>query len=378
MTPIDWYFARGNKQTGPVSSAELKRLAASGEIRPDDLVWREGLTEWALARSVRGLFENEDQPAGAASEPVVALPGDAEPTARPEEAIATPSAVATRAGTRHVVDVLLNSLRSDAAARGVETTARVFRACGLYGLLVAMAVVAAFALIMAAKFDMLDNLLWGLGLIVLLGALQYVAGKSCDALERLGRTTGGTLVSTLLPDCFAALSLAAGLGMLFASASAAVEGSTWLPLLTGIAGAIVCGYAALAVLNPSTLSISIVSEEVRAGEEAIGSLMFLAKVLLRVVPVALGTGVIAGTLLMGYACYVALNADAMLVGPHFAASTARTVLVFSAALPLVVYALFLLYALLLDLCRAILGLPERAGEGAEEEANETELPDRQA
>ena len=65
MTPVDWYFARGNKQMGPVSAVDLKRLAAAGELLPDDLVWREGLAEWTKARNVRGLFEEESKPAGA-------------------------------------------------------------------------------------------------------------------------------------------------------------------------------------------------------------------------------------------------------------------------------------------------------------------------
>ena len=30
MSPVEWYYARDNKQMGPVSSLELKRLAAVG------------------------------------------------------------------------------------------------------------------------------------------------------------------------------------------------------------------------------------------------------------------------------------------------------------------------------------------------------------
>ena len=64
MAAIDWYFARGNKQMGPLSAADLRRLAAAGELSPDDLIWREGLAEWTKARNVRGLFEEESKPAG--------------------------------------------------------------------------------------------------------------------------------------------------------------------------------------------------------------------------------------------------------------------------------------------------------------------------
>jgi hypothetical protein len=52
---------------GPVSAAELKRLALAGELRRDDLLWREGLTDWSAAKNVRGLFEDERKPPGESS-----------------------------------------------------------------------------------------------------------------------------------------------------------------------------------------------------------------------------------------------------------------------------------------------------------------------
>jgi hypothetical protein len=55
MSPVEWYYARDNKQLGPVSPLELKRLADVGLLGPDDLVWHEGMTEWASASNVRGL-----------------------------------------------------------------------------------------------------------------------------------------------------------------------------------------------------------------------------------------------------------------------------------------------------------------------------------
>ena len=61
MSPVEWYYARENNQMGPVSSVELKRLADVGELLPEDLVWREGMTEWSVARNVRGLFELENK-----------------------------------------------------------------------------------------------------------------------------------------------------------------------------------------------------------------------------------------------------------------------------------------------------------------------------
>ena len=357
MTPIYWYYAHGNKQLGPVSSAELKHLATIGELLPDDLVWREGLAEWAPARSVRGLFDVETTPAAAQdqetpSQPVVPLGNDVQP----KESAATTIAAIPSASPKHPVDLLLDSLRSDFNARFVDSTAQLFRSCGLIGLWIAMAAVGAFAVIAAVKGDVLGNLLPGVMVILLLAALQYIAGKFCDVLDRLNRTTSGTLPSTALPDSVALLSLVAGLAVLFGSVPLAVQASMYPIILLGIAGFIVCGFVAFASLNPSTLNIAIAPDESRPSDEAIGVLMFLVKALMRTVPVALGAGVIAGTLMMGYACYEAFSNADYLLPAQFTAGMARSILLFSATLPLIAYLLFLLYSLLLNLCRAILTL----------------------
>ena len=65
MPEVQWYYARDDKQHGPVSGAELKQLAASGRLLAADLVWREGLEEWAPAGRLKGLFP--DAKAGAAT-----------------------------------------------------------------------------------------------------------------------------------------------------------------------------------------------------------------------------------------------------------------------------------------------------------------------
>jgi len=56
MAEIQWYYAHEQQQMGPVSSAELKRLAAASQLFPEDLIWREGMEEWAPALRVKGLF----------------------------------------------------------------------------------------------------------------------------------------------------------------------------------------------------------------------------------------------------------------------------------------------------------------------------------
>ncbi len=79
-----WYYMRDGQQHGPVSSAELRQLANSGQLSPDDLVWKEGASKWIPAGSVKGLFPavtNEPPPSNTAgnSPPVADPPGTNDP-----------------------------------------------------------------------------------------------------------------------------------------------------------------------------------------------------------------------------------------------------------------------------------------------------------
>ena len=45
----DWYYENGGKRHGPVAPAALKQLADAGQIRPETLIWRQGMPQWAQA-----------------------------------------------------------------------------------------------------------------------------------------------------------------------------------------------------------------------------------------------------------------------------------------------------------------------------------------
>lgn len=76
----DWYYAKNGQQKGPISPAELKKLATSGEIAPTDLVFQEGGTQWVEASTVKGLF-----PAGGAKPAPVPTPAPAPAPARRDD-----------------------------------------------------------------------------------------------------------------------------------------------------------------------------------------------------------------------------------------------------------------------------------------------------
>jgi uncharacterized RDD family membrane protein YckC len=51
---MSWYYAREGRQVGPVSEAELQAQVAAGVVRPDTLVWREGMASWQPYGGVAG------------------------------------------------------------------------------------------------------------------------------------------------------------------------------------------------------------------------------------------------------------------------------------------------------------------------------------
>jgi len=58
MTDAMWYYAQGDEEKGPVTTAQLKTLAANKQLQPTDLIWKDGMADWAPANTVRGLFDS--------------------------------------------------------------------------------------------------------------------------------------------------------------------------------------------------------------------------------------------------------------------------------------------------------------------------------
>lgn len=80
---VHWYYRTGTSEAvGPVSPAVLKQMANAGLLKPTDLLWHDGWTDWVPASKVRNLFAT----------PKATVSGPAES--------APPSPVATAEATR--------------------------------------------------------------------------------------------------------------------------------------------------------------------------------------------------------------------------------------------------------------------------------------
>lgn len=52
-----YFLAINGQQTGPFSLEQLQAMAARGQLAPADLLWKEGMSEWAPASNIGGIFD---------------------------------------------------------------------------------------------------------------------------------------------------------------------------------------------------------------------------------------------------------------------------------------------------------------------------------
>ena len=50
---MNWYYAAGGRQQGPVDDAQLDAMLQSGQINQDTLIWRDGMANWLPLRQAR-------------------------------------------------------------------------------------------------------------------------------------------------------------------------------------------------------------------------------------------------------------------------------------------------------------------------------------
>ena len=51
-----WYYTKNGQKFGPITDADLKQMASSGALQPNDSIWKEGMSDWKLASNFKDLF----------------------------------------------------------------------------------------------------------------------------------------------------------------------------------------------------------------------------------------------------------------------------------------------------------------------------------
>lgn len=70
----EWYYTKNGERKGPVSADGLRLLAQTGQLGPNDNVWKNGMAQWVPAKTINGLFSTTTPPDPAAVPPSTPLP----------------------------------------------------------------------------------------------------------------------------------------------------------------------------------------------------------------------------------------------------------------------------------------------------------------
>lgn len=62
MSNRSWFYASNGQQQGPFPEAQLRDLITRGTVRPDTLVWTEGMSGWQRAGEIPGLVPGGSSP----------------------------------------------------------------------------------------------------------------------------------------------------------------------------------------------------------------------------------------------------------------------------------------------------------------------------
>ena len=90
--PDEWYYTQDGRGRGPVSEARLKQLLDAQQLRPNDILWKEGMTEKIRVEDLLAAEEETPaEPPGPAEAPGPAAPPAGEPDRPPDVAAGPPA-----------------------------------------------------------------------------------------------------------------------------------------------------------------------------------------------------------------------------------------------------------------------------------------------
>jgi len=251
-----------------------------------------------------------------------------------------------------LLDRFLEWIRRIFPPEKFEALSKWFVRYGHIGMFSAAILSLIFWIIAAIAEPSIIFVLYGIGYAVLLLILQYTAGRFLHAGGSLINSSPSKLASGAFLDCLALLMEVAGI-LLFLRFLMRGQLSYFV---VGLGVWALCDSIAYIALHPLMVNITI-SEDTRAGEEAIGIMSFLVKAVVRIVPMAFGVGSIIGLVALLVATFSLLFG-----GTPEGGRAALKLIILCACLPFLSYVFFALYHLTIDVLRAILVLPQKFDE----------------
>ncbi len=74
-----WFLGRSGQQLGPYSTADVQRMAASGQVAPGDVFWKEGMAQWLPLASIPEFAARPGYPGMPGAQPYPGYPAGPSP-----------------------------------------------------------------------------------------------------------------------------------------------------------------------------------------------------------------------------------------------------------------------------------------------------------
>ncbi|MDX1631504.1 MAG: DUF4339 domain-containing protein [Thermoanaerobaculia bacterium] len=349
MAEDQWYYYKEDERHGPVSFERLQELAESGGLDADDLVSRPGMAEWVPAREVEDLF-----PAGAPLPPPPPGPAKGPGFGERIRRLGSSEDLVETMPHLRMVRSLLVRLRDWISADLLDTVDRWAKAVGSIALLVAALFLLLGFLIVGIRGENTGLIVGGLlGVPIVTILAHFIGAMFLDAGRSLLRESPSALSSPSFLTCFGLAAFVGSVLTVLGGIVGAIAGDP-TALLAGLALAVVLLYAGGVALSPESIHVDV-EGEASAGEEAIGVLMFLFKLPLRLVPLAFGAGLVVGFFASAILLWKSMTAEPCLA--QMTAIPTATGVFGVAVLPFLAWVVFLLLYLQVDILRAILVIP---------------------
>ena len=144
------------------TTSDLRALARSGRLDPDDLVWREGLADWVKARKLKGLFSEQAVPKPPSAPPAPTSSPTSSPTAK------------SNSSSLVLVNLLIGLAIICPASAILMAITKIHFVLGAFAGLMVIALVGAAAFALLFKSDRIPEstrgaIKWSVGLLIGIG-----------------------------------------------------------------------------------------------------------------------------------------------------------------------------------------------------------------
>ena len=346
-----WHIRKNGKEHGPYSTAQVKKLMQAGKLSVSDEVRRDGQDQWRPLSSFSSSGPTES------SRP---RPGDDNPNSfgasrlpEPSDTTELPEAVGS-----HPLDRLLPVARGIATEGMIAAVDHLIIAVGRWAQWFAVAGVFFYSVAIGVKSDSLRMLFYALFGTAGVVLLQYWSHRATAAFQATLTATPIRMSTSWLVDGMALTFLAAAVvSPVFALVTGFQSNEPAVgTFLTSCVLFIGFGYMTATMLHTSRLGIRI-DASTSAGEEALGGLTVLTRLLSQFVPVIYSFFMAVFAVTSLFATIALFQGGEAGLSGLLQGSQAIFAIALVSALPLIAYLYFLAYSLLIDIFRSVVAVP---------------------